>query len=276
MDFEPAFPYVDYSNTNIKNYLVAALSYDYPLSAKKLYYVLKKKYNVNTSYHNVYRAIQELTEKGILSKESLQYQLCVNWIQRNLELARMIKKQYEKEKSINLDFNDGKSIYEFKFNNLLELDEHCMELHNYFYPKLMEDEIVCMIYGHQWWHLIYPKKKYDNEVVNNKFYFVCGGETLLDKQSNNFKKRKGFNVVVKDMARVSDTTIYGYVVVSIYYDPLIRDKMDELFINTKKVEELDVPKMIEEVFGRKTKIVMIINKNKLLAEQLRSRVIGLF
>ena len=151
-----------------------------------------------------------------------------------------------------------------------------MELHNYFYPKLSEDEKVCMVFNHQWWNLIHPMKGYDDVERNKRFYFVCGGDSALDRQANKFKIRKGFNVVVEDMARISDTTLYGDVVISIFYEPKLRKAVDNIFEKTKKIEDLDVPKMVEDVFKMETEIIMIINKNEDLAKQLKGRVMGLF
>tara|TARA_B100000315_G_scaffold251140_1_gene285424 strand:+ start:196 stop:1020 length:825 start_codon:yes stop_codon:yes gene_type:complete len=270
-------PFVEQGRQNIKTGIITTLSYQYPMSAKGLYFLLKKRYRLGVGYHAVYKAMQELVEKEVIEKEKMTYQLTDEWINRNFSFAQQVKKHYADKQAIAVPIlSKDKPTCELRFKNILELDKYSMALHNKFYPKLGDEEIVCMIYQHQWWHLLHPMKEYEAQKTNKRFYFVCGGKTPLDKQANIFKKRNKFNVVTADMARMGDTTIYGDVVISIYYEPTLRAIIEKWFQKTKTVEELDVPKMVSEVFKKDTEILVILNKNKALANQLRANVLTLF
>jgi len=78
----------------LKDKIISILTVHHPLSAKKIYLRLKNNFQVSVTYQGVHKAIQELLSSGIISTESLEYQISLKWLNNIHNFATQIKEDY--------------------------------------------------------------------------------------------------------------------------------------------------------------------------------------
>lgn len=261
-----------------KDLIIIILGYYYPLSARKIHYILRR-YGSDISYQGVHKTLKLLISNQVIVRNGRNYSLNQKWIEKIHSFSELLKARYANDelaniiKHVSAEKND---MIQLNLNSLLELDKLTLKIHNFIYPRLKKGKIVCMHYRHQWWHLIYPMKKYSDKNKNKRFYMLCAGKTLLDKQGVDLKRRLGFNVAYADCAHDRATNVYEDYVMEIFYDPELWNLLHSAFRKVKRIDELDVPKLIRNVFERKSRIVVLIYKNRFVADLLRKITLSYF
>ena len=81
----------DYST---KDMVVTILSTEWPCSAKRIFYIMKKEYDPAISYHASYKAISSLLEEGVITKEAKKYKINMSWLKRAKHLLSKIEETY--------------------------------------------------------------------------------------------------------------------------------------------------------------------------------------
>lgn len=76
-----------------KEKIVEVLSASWPLTAKKVYNILKKDYRLSLTYQATYKAIGELLSDGVIEKSSEGYQININWLKKIEGIAGKIKNE---------------------------------------------------------------------------------------------------------------------------------------------------------------------------------------
>lgn len=79
MPVELSIPLLGKKKT-VKDYIISILSSEWPLSSRKIYNILTKRYNVAVSYQAVHKAIKELIDSGIVIRGWKDLQLNLDWI----------------------------------------------------------------------------------------------------------------------------------------------------------------------------------------------------
>ncbi|MEM7819364.1 MAG: hypothetical protein QXD48_00870 [Candidatus Aenigmatarchaeota archaeon] len=173
-----------------------------------------------------------------------------------------------------IDYIFVRDITFLNFKNLIEPNEFSKKLHNYFYPKIKKE--VCIIARHLWWHLIYPQKEYKFANKNRKFYIIVTNNTILDRQGVDVSKQRGFNQIIMNSRIHSDITVYENFIINVFFDKEIERLLDKAFLEAKNVKEFNVPRMISQVFKKRTNITMVIYKNRNIADIIRKKVLSYF
>ena len=75
---------------------------------------------------------------------------------------------------------------------------------------------------------------------------------------------------------VSDYVVFMDAVIQVFYPKDILDAINKVFDSAKGINDVNIKKLSELVFERKTTIPVIITRNHVLAEQLRNRVLSYF
>ena len=168
----------------------------------------------------------------------------------------------------------------FTFNTLFELDRFIMEIieQNLLDPK--DRKISCSYWRHMWWPLFYTKESYMilKKITNKeRIYFICSGNTPIEKWCAEFYKKLGMNVIInKNLEEGFDFLVIGDRILQIYYPQALKRKMDRIFSETKDISEIDMEELVSNIFEMKTKIQIIIIKNKELADELGGKVSNSF
>lgn len=103
-------------NKSTKDAIIEILSSEWPLSLKRIHNKIGKRYNLGITYQATHKAVNELVEGGALKKESREYQLSVNWINRIESFGKKLREDYLKKDVLESGKESvEKSVTEIKF-----------------------------------------------------------------------------------------------------------------------------------------------------------------
>ena len=91
------YPSVKDMQQNTRDLVVEILSYTWPLSVKKIYHVIKSRYNKPITYQAVYKTIKDMVNEGTLLNRSNEYLLDLTWINNLKEFCRKIESSYSRD-----------------------------------------------------------------------------------------------------------------------------------------------------------------------------------
>jgi uncharacterized protein YlzI (FlbEa/FlbD family) len=282
MDISPNLPNIKKNST--KDSIIRILSYNWPLSIKKLKSILKKEYSVNVSYQSIYQNLNELLEKEIVIKRNNEYLLNLDWIEQIQEFGRAVKQTYNGHKKIigsdidstQLTFDTG---YEF-FKFIIELISNHIDTFTEEEKKKGDIQIAHVQQG----HLMSPfvTTKGDFKLIKKlgrygSVYYACRGNTLVDKMLSRFYT--SFNAKVKlgaDVASDSDIYIVGDWVVQVFIPVELKNEIKKIFSSTKDILSFDIVKFFWNLGHQKHEFEVLINKNPLLAKRIKGQVMSYF
>lgn len=260
-----------------KDHVVNTLSYKYPLTKTRIYNEIKKSSGV--TFHALNKAVNQLMESNVLTKEGREYKLNYNWV---YSLNKFSENALSRLKDSNgclihgvKDIKEEGNVTTLTFDNIADMDKYCKSLHEYYYSILKEDETVCIIYNHHWWHMLYPEQEYHINAANKRFYCIGTKDTPLDKAGINFKKKIGMHALHNPKASFRNVTVYGETVVELIVGTDLSKALDSFFTKTKTVDSLDIIKF-KQILRKNGKIIVIVNKNKEIAEEIRKEVLRNF
>lgn len=264
---------VSWSNKGtIRNSIISVLSKDFPLTAKTLYYRIKKQGN-NVTYQAVHKSLKELIAEKVVKKESQKYSLNKEWISSVFTFMRRLKSRYSnKLKKV----EDGCLIFE----SLWETDRFIINFLARQLTNRRRKEIICFHWNHLWIPLFIDKKEYQGirEFAKKaKIYQLCKGKTAIDKWCARFWSKYGIKVKTGiDCASRANMVIFKNTIMEVFYPPEINKKLDSIFEKSRGINNLDVNKLLERVFEKKVPVYIQINENKKLASQLREETTSYF
>ncbi len=269
------FPFFERETT--KCIILNILSQKYPLTKMQIYNEFKKYKSV--TFHAVNKAVNSLYDLKVISKSGKKYSLSYEWLLGLKKFAEdsLSKLQDESGCLIHgvIDIKKEGDIVTLTFDSIFNMDIYCKSLHDHYYSKLKNDDIVCLVYTHHWWHILYPWEEYPFNENNKRFYCVCTSNTLLDRTSIQFKKSLGMNVIYRKDVPFKNTAVYGDVVIQTIISKDLAEKLDRFFKETKTIAQLTSQKF-KSVLKKKGKVIVVINKNRELAEEIKKYVLSLF
>lgn len=258
---------------SVKDGVISLLAVSWPLSARKLYEEIKKNYKLNISYQAVHKSLNDLYKGKVVMKIGREWQLNPGWIDELNKFGKNLKDSYSKNsKSPSIN-----GVTTLTFDTIMELDKFCLDLWNSYFSTKDLDYVICH-FKHNWWPLFYSSEEHELVKYNhNRFYFLCAGKTKIDEWCCKFEQKLGANIKSGvNCSETCDIQVLGDTVIQFYLPPEIMDDLDLIYSSVKDVKNLDINKLIERVFKKKTKILVIINKNKDLAAQIKRQTLKYF
>ncbi len=89
-------PEMNTDSESTKNLIINILSKEWPLSAKKVHYRIKKIYAINCTYQAIHKQLRLLTKRKVLEKDGKNYRLSIEWLDALKNFSDEIKKDYNK------------------------------------------------------------------------------------------------------------------------------------------------------------------------------------
>lgn len=147
-----------------KDAIIHTLSTIFPLNAKKLHYTLEREQGMNITYQAVHKALLELENEHILTKNENAWQLNPAWLDSQENFIRQTRQKYAGNKNkYNIDLNyEGPQTFEFDNHTDFSVET----------ARLVADKVLCknketayfmLEYG--WWT---PKFKFSHLALLNK------------------------------------------------------------------------------------------------------------
>jgi hypothetical protein len=131
---------------------------------------------------------------------------------------------------------------------------------------------------HPWFHLAQTKqeKQYIQalERTNSKLYLIIGGDTCLDKWTEKFwnKKIVSHSFAQSDFhdERATYLNVVDDYIVTIKIDPKTAHAIDDIYANTKFMDDLDLQSVLR-IFQQKTKCSVWLEKNPDKAKKIKTK-----
>ena len=257
----------DYGKKTAKNLIISSLSETWPLSAKKLYNMLKKRHAVGFTYQAVHFALKELVQQGILACQKRQYMLSPEWVEKINESATNLVEKYSKrglatkpKELLELTFQTAAEAWNFVLSHM---GTDFFGESNLFYAQLRK---------------LFPFPLSSNQIgevkkfcAANDVLILCAGNSLIDKVVARFLRKLGAKVYLGVCcAQPTNTIVFKDSVLSVYI--LYTEKEMEKF--EKKVAKLqnfnsnvgellkdDVLSKSSSFVAKKLKVKIVINRD---------------
>ena len=266
-----------------KDLIISILSMKPPLSSKKIYNEVKRRFGYSITYQAIHKTILQLLEEGVLVKEDMEYSINMQWIDEVSNFAEKLKESYEqKEKYPDgiIDMQTTDNMQMIIFNNFLSAETFNMKILDRYCFNPRNKEPCCAHIQHVKRPVFQSGDAYETlrifKKCKTKKYILVRGNGFLDKWSADFFKDIAGYLLGIDVAKDYETYILGDTVTQLYIPPEISKKLDFLYANTKRIEDLKMPEVYTDIYERKCKAQLLIFKNPELAEQLRQKTLSYF
>jgi hypothetical protein len=269
-----------------KDYVMTILGYDWPLSVKKIFNLIKKRHGHNVTYQAVFKAVGELSRDGVVEKKKEGYQLNLKWLKDLHSYTEVIETNYYTKDRLKLieGIKDAKkegSINILTFETFFDVEKYLYYLQKHYILVSKGKEIVCVHHSHEWRPLFYLRAEYNwmRKLLSlgHKTYVLCAGNALIDKWCSDFYKSIGCNIKLGvNCASTCELLVFGEMVIQVYLPSTLREEMDREFAKTKDMNSINLKELAENIFEKKTDIKVIINSDKEIAEQIRKETVKQF
>jgi hypothetical protein len=269
-------------DSTTKDKIISILGYEWPLSARKIYFLLKKKDHFSGSYQAVYKAIQEMCEDSILKKNKTEYQLNLEWIKKIHDETEMIRVNYYAiQKATILEGNDSSEIKILAFKKWFDVEKYLYYLQKKEISNLNKKEEIFFCHSHEWRPLFYLRAEYNwlrkLQAEGHRTYTLCSGNTLIDKKMAEFYASVGNKIELGvSYSEEFETMIYEDYVINIYIPFELRDILHKYFLGINNLSKVDYTFLIKNVFEKETNIKVVINKDKSLATEIKKQLLSKF
>jgi hypothetical protein len=267
----------------IKDLVIDILSFEWPLSLSQIYNRIKKNYAYSSTCQAVYKAISELVSAEVLIKKEKLY--CVNsqWISSLKNFSHSLEQNYHGNEKLPLIEGVARTKTEnnvtiLTFNSILEMDKTWVKIKKEYYENLQDKGDVTFWEGnHCWWLLVYPDVEFEEmEMVKNKkvkdFVFLHNNKKL-DLFSNRFYEKAGVGFKAIDDPVEYDMTVFGDTIMQVTLPKELRDKIDEFYKKASSPSDVDIHSLLSDVLTKKSKIELVLTKNREIANQLKKKIL---
>lgn len=274
---------MDIADTNsTKEKIIELLSYNWPLSLRKIYYLLKKE-GITITYQAVHKAIHQLLEDNKLKKTDEGYIINLIWIKGIHDKTEIIRVNYfSKKRSFLTTGNTGKEeIQTFIFTTWFDLEKYLYYLQKKTLKSSIDKRSICVHHHHEWRPLFYLRAEYNWIVklqsLGYDMYTICAGKTILDKWSKKFYESLGNKLLMGiSLNGPSELIVFSDLVIEVYIPFEILEKFDNYLKKIKSIEELDHTWLIKNIFEKEIEIKVVVHKDKTLSDEVRKHIMSHF
>jgi len=278
MTFDILMPELNAKPKNTKDAVISILTHDWPLTLRQIFYKIKKQYHYSSTYQSVYKAVKELREKQVLIEKDKKYEINIRWIKKVQSFTDIVETNYfAKEKIQNFsgvkETKQGEDIIILHFETLFDAEKY---LYYFIKNELVKsrNQIICEQINNQWKPLFYYRAEYNfykkMQQKGHKFYFLCHGKSAPEKQSKEFYSSIGINVKNIENPFPAETITFNNYFIQVFIPEEIKSSLK------KYLKSNDRLALLEKALDKKSKIKIIINRDKDLVEEVKKQIISQF
>jgi hypothetical protein len=201
-----------------------------------------------------------------------KYSVSVSWVDSLSFFSSKLKQ----------NLSSGKNVFpvpeKMVFSSVYEVDQFLCSFCRNLNPT--KEDSIYLFWNHFWIPLFLSRQTYADmrdAIATTNLFCITPGNSVVDKWCAAFWDKAG----MKEKTGVklflgTDLVIYKDLVIQIFYPQEIKDAIDEVYSSTKNVKDLDLDGFFKKVFEKKTRIPVLISKNKEVAEELSGMIRKLF
>ncbi|VVC03636.1 Uncharacterised protein [Candidatus Burarchaeum australiense] len=262
--------FLDSAKPALKDLIIGLLGEEWPLTARQIHLRIRNQTAAPMTYQGVHKAVRQLEESGVLTCKDHKYAVNLEWLKGIRAFSELVQKKYLS----NISQESSPEKMNFVFETVSEADEFLLDVLLSF--DIPEGTPIYLSWNHLWIPLFIRRstyKKFTEMLLKMRFYGVSPSDTPIDRWCASFWQKKGIRekLGVK-LSQESSFAILGDTVIQVFYPLEIRTQLDRAFTKAKTIHELDLDKLFEEVFEKKTKIPLVVSKNPALAEYFKGQI----
>ncbi|HIG98778.1 TPA: hypothetical protein HA231_05135 [Candidatus Woesearchaeota archaeon] len=257
------------SRQTTKERVVEILGEFWPLTARKLYLKLKKRYGFMSTYQAAYRAVTELLTQDVLVKEGKNYSLSPEWIERMVNVTDSLLDKYTQAGRINpsvslqkLTFQSIGDAWDFIISKassgFFGTSSHCYLQVPRLFPVPLSDS---------------QKAVMAQFLQKTKTTVFCRRKGPLEKLVSNYLSHLGASVHIGvSCAQPTNSLIIGTSVVSMHvlYTETDYARLSTLYNSIKNILSVNIFKKFSSIMQEKRRVVITINRiPEIFADVLR-------
>jgi hypothetical protein len=264
--------------TEAKDQIIGLLAEQFPITAQKLYNLMKKRYLTGLTYHAVYKHLNELAAKKVVIKEGTEYRLSGEWMENTQRFLNGMEANYAAQK---LNGASIETVRLLSFKSQTDFYSFIEGVRESFISENKGKEIFWMG-NHAWAPLFFMNSTADgikNAKKNGVNYYICiRGGTALDKTVAEFYKSMGVNFVKFGTGNENSYTIYIYGNELILVDhPLgVSDQIHAVFKRTKSPNDIDLGRLYQNVMQKEQPVHVMVIKNREFVERYKNAIKSYF
>ncbi len=261
--------------SSTKDIIIEILSEEFPLSIKKIYNIISKKYRKRVSYQAVHKAVYELLNEKVLVKKRKEYSLSKNYIERLSYFVERLELNYKKERGLFKELSEKNFVIK-KLDSQYEMAVFVISV----LKNAKKGEVIAIIWPTAWPPLTVPENIYSALKEMGKkaeVYCICGGDGFLDKQFAKRWRELGMNIKLGvKLDRMFETFVLRDLVVLIY-QPSEKRMQKYRYINLiKGLTAFDQDKFFLKIIKEKAEIYAFIIRNPAFADKIKQEIMGYF
>ena len=265
-----------------KESIIELLSYEWPMSMKKIYALLKKK-GFRITYQAIHKAVSQLVVEKKLNKTSDGYVLNLEWVKSLHDQTEIIRVNYfsKKRSFISTEENNESSIRVFVFESWFDLEKYLYYLQKKTLLKSKNRKTICVHHHHEWRPLFYLRAEYNwiNTLKKNDYltYTLCSGKSVVDTWAKKFYSNLGNKLLLDSKIQgPAEIIVFDDLLIEVYVPFELISKLDTYLKTIKHLEDINNTWLIENIFEVKTDIKLIIHRDEKLADVARKTIMSKF
>lgn len=271
------------SQKKAKDLTISILAMKHPLSSKKIYNEIKRRYGYSVTYQAVHKTISQLLEQGVLVKEDMEYSINMQWIDEISKFVEKMKESYEKQKKYPfgiVDMQTSENMQMIVFSNFLGAEMFNLKLLDNYCSNPKNKKPFCAHIQHIKRPVFQSGQAFETLKIFKKTkidkYILVKGDTFIDKWCVDFYQGVFNYKLGVDVAKDHEIHILGDTVTQIHIPLEISKKINFIYNNTGRISDVKVPEVYNNIYEKKSKVQLLIYKNPEIAEQLRQKTLSYF
>lgn len=269
---------------NVKNLVFTILTHEYPLKLIQLTNFIRKRYGKAVTFQAVRKAVLELVNEGVLSKQDNKFLINKEWIKESKKTIDSLYESIYEQKTLPKKIDSiGQEISVFTFNSLNEMMKFWEDLIDEWFKKFNNGDynVNCWQGAHGWEGLLHAdREKSTMEQLkhkNIKSYLVFTSRSSIDKLLLKFYKNIGINGVINSSSSRFDKSYYvgtyGDLIIQTQYPRELVQSLDNFFKKNKKLEDLNL-KELSDIVNKKIEVKLSVIKNLEMAKQINQSILS--
>lgn len=255
-----------FGGNSTKEKIIELLSKNWPLSAKKIYNQLQKEYHISITYQATHKALKELFESKVLERQKEGYLLNKEWAKKLESFSGKIKNELEQENNN----REIKTIQKLKFDTHREFIKYQIDLMEDILKKEKKLEVVF-----HYRHMPYPHVMSSEEIKRMKqimpklkWTIKSRKDTPMGRWCAKQWEKMGIKTEVGTDISADRMMFLNDYILLIYTSKESLKEWDKSY-SVKSIDEYNINETMENISSPMYKTIMLVMKDKELANMLR-------
>jgi hypothetical protein len=236
-----------------KDATVAALLKRWPMSARQVWYSVRKR-GAGLTYSAIYKAISELAASGVLAHDNYGYSLDARWLRKICSFSHSAGAGLLGQAS-----DTETEVLPLRFRRLADLDA--------FVLGMMREAPFCSSVPHCWYPIFYGPELKETRTSGSTIIFKdsCG----LDRQCRAFLHRLGARAGVAHAPQ--DVSVYGDAILQVLFSDAMPAEISSAYEHAEPGPRFRSD-FAADYLERKTRITALLVRNRAVAGALRQGI----